>query len=380
MNMIYLDYSATTKVDEKVLETYSEVCKNYMGNPNSLHKLGVEAKHLIDAATRQTAEILKIKPTEIIYTSGASEANNTAIKGVAFHYQNRGKHIITTELEHSSVLEQVKYLESLGYSISYAKLDETGKIDLLELEKLIRPDTILVSIASINSEVGVRQDIEAIGRLLKKYPKILFHSDMTQSIGKEPVDLSLVDLASMSSQKFYGLKGSGILYKREKVELEPLIHGGKSTTAYRSGTPAVAEIVCFAKALRLIYDGFHEKYKQVKELNRYLRDELEGLAKVHINSPKDAIPHIVNISVPGIKPETLLHALEEEEIYVSTQSACSSGKKASRAVFAVTKNENLATSSIRISLSYLTKKEELETFIHVLKQKIEELSSLESRG
>lgn len=375
MNMIYLDYSATTKTDESVLETYVAVCKQYIGNPNSLHKLGLDAKNLIDASTKQVADILKVKQNEIIYTSGASEANNTAIKGVAFKYKNRGQHIITTQLEHSSVLETIKYLESMGYAVSYAPLDDDGKVDILELEKLIRPDTILVSIASINSEIGIRQDIDKIGKMLKKYPKILFHSDMTQSIGKEKVNFENVDLASMSSQKFYGLKGSGVLYKKEKVELEPLIHGGKSTTSYRSGTPAVAEIACFAKALRLAYQDFELKQEKVKELNQYLIKELEKITSIHINSTIASIAHIINISIPGIKPETMLHALEEEEIYISTKTACSSSHNASTAVLSITKSEQLANSSVRISISHLTEKEELITFIKVLKEKISYLSS-----
>ena len=200
--MIYLDYSATTPVDDRVLDTFVKVTKDYIGNPNSLHELGVEAKKLIDASTKQIADILKVKENEIIYTSGASEANNMAIKGICFKYKNRGKHIITTTLEHSSVLEVFKYLENEGFEVSYAKLDENGVVDIDELKKIIRDDTILVSICSVNSEVGVRQPVEEIGLMLKDYPKLYFHSDVTQSIGKEKVDFTNIDLASFSGQKF----------------------------------------------------------------------------------------------------------------------------------------------------------------------------------
>ena len=188
--MIYLDYSATTPTDESVLNSYIETTKKIIGNPNSLHKLGVEAKKLIDAATTQIASILNVRPNEIIYTSGASEANNTAIKGVCLKYQNRGKHIITTQLEHSSITEPLNYLKTLGFEVNYVNLTPTGKVDLEDLKKKIREDTILVSIASINSEIGIRQPIEKIGNILKNYPKIIFHSDITQSIGKEKIILA----------------------------------------------------------------------------------------------------------------------------------------------------------------------------------------------
>lgn len=377
IHVIYLDYSATTPVDKGVLESFQIVTQNYIGNPNSLHKLGVEAKRLIDASSKQIADILKVKPSEIIYTSGASESNNTVIKGIAFKYQNRGKHIITTQLEHSSVLEPLHSLEQLGFEISYAKLDEFGRVDLQELEKIIRDDTILVSIASVNSEVGVIQDIEKIGKLLKNYPKLFFHSDMTQSIGKEKINLQYVDFVSMSAQKFYGMKGSGLLYKKESIEIEPLIHGGKSTTSYRSGTPAPNQIVCLAKALRLAYQDYEQKQGHVKEIHDYLIEKLNNIEGVHINSNSYCLPHIINISIPGIKPETMLHALEEEEIYISTQTACSNNKAYSLAVLAITNNEQYASSSMRISISHLTTQDEITTFVKTFKQKISYLKELE---
>ena len=183
--MIYLDYSATTPVREEVIDTYSRVCREFIGNPNSLHKLGIKAKKIIDASTRQIADILGVKSDEIIYTSGSSEANNQAIKGVAFKYSNRGKHIITTPLEHSSIIAPLNYLQNIGYEVDFVKLDEKGLVDLEDLENLIRDDTILVTISSVNSEVGVRQDLEKISKIIRKYPKVIFHSDVTQSIGKE---------------------------------------------------------------------------------------------------------------------------------------------------------------------------------------------------
>ena len=370
--MIYLDYSATTPVDYEVIDTYSKVCKEFIGNPNSLHKLGLDAKKLIDASSEQIAKILKIKPSEIIYTSGASEANNMAIKGVVSKYSNRGKHIITTELEHSSIVAPLNYLQSKGYEVDFVKLDSNGLVDLEDLDKLIRDDTVLVSIASVNSEVGIKQDLQKIRKVISKNPKTIFHSDVTQSIGKEKIDLSAVDLASMSCQKFFGMKGCGALYKREGLVIDPLIHGGKSTTIFRSGTPATPLIASFAKALRLVYEDFEKKDKYVHELNDYFIDKLSKL-DISINSNSYCVPQVVNLSIKGIKPETMQHALEEYEIYISTQTACSSGDY-SRAVYAVTHSKEKASHSIRISLSYKTTYEEIDDFIDVFSRLIIDLN------
>lgn len=369
--MIYLDYSATTPVDNRVIETYARVCKEYIGNPNSLHRLGVEANKLIEASSKQIAGILGIKPSEIIYTSGASEANNLAIKGICLRYQNRGKHIITTELEHSSVIAPLSYLSKIGFEIDFVKLDENGLVDLDDFERLIRDDTILVSISSVNSEVGVVQPINKISKIIRKYPKCYFHCDVTQSIGKQKFDFSLVDLASFSAQKFFGMKGVGALIKKESIVIEPLIHGGKSTTIYRSGTPATPLIVSTAKALRLVYEDFDNRCAYIKGLHDYLVNELQKM-KVSINSNKYCVPNIVNISLKNIKPETMQHALEQYDIFVSTQTACSSGDY-SKAVYAVTRDKDKASHSIRISLSYKTTKEEVMTFIKIFQRLVREL-------
>ena len=370
--MIYLDYSATTPVREEVIETYSRVCREFIGNPNSLHSLGVKSKQLIDASTDQIASILGVKSSEIIYTSGSSEANNTAIKGVCFKYANRGKHIITTELEHSSIIAPLNYLTTLGYEVDFVKLDENGLVDLDDLERLIRKDTILVSIASVNSEVGIKQNLQEIYNVIHKHPKVLFHSDVTQSIGKDRIDFSLLDLASMSCQKFYGMKGIGALYKKEKLVIDPLIHGGKSTTVYRSGTPATPLIASFAKSLRLAYEDFDEKYQHVVDIRKVLIEKLEKM-DVSINSNDYCLPHMVNVSLHGIKSEVMLHALEEKEIFISTQTACSVGNY-SKAVYAITHDKEKASSSIRISLSYLTTIDEINTFIEAFQDCIEQLN------
>ncbi|MDO5003521.1 MAG: cysteine desulfurase family protein [bacterium] len=370
--MIYLDYSATTPVNDEVLDTFCKVSRNFVGNPNSLHKLGVEAKELIDASTRQIEDILKLHDKEVIYTSGASEANNTAIMGVVKKYPNRGHHIITTRLEHSSIIAPISALQNEGYEVSFVDLDENGLVTIENLKKLIRDDTVLVSIGCVNSELGIIQDIDRLGKFLKKYPKLIFHSDITQAIGKIKLNLDNVDLASFSAQKFYGLKGVGCLIKNKNIKIEPLIYGGKSTTVYRSGTPAVALIASLAKALRLVYEDFDNRYNYVKNLNSYLREELSKIDGVHINSSLESSPYILNISIKNIKSEVMLHALESEDIYISTQTACSKGGS-SIGVFEITKNEDYALHSLRISLSYLTTKEELNVFLKVFKEKMRKL-------
>lgn len=373
--MIYLDYSATTPTSDEVLDSFNKASKTFFANSNSLHKLGTEAKRLEMASTEQIANILKVKPNEIIYTSGSSESNNTAIKGIADKYKNRGKHIITTRFEHSSIYGPLSYLEKYqDFDIDFVETDEYGRVKLDSLKKLLRDDTILVTICSVNSEIGIRQPIEEIGKIIKEYPKCFFHVDMTQSIGKEKIDLENVDLASFSAHKIFGIKGIGCLIKKENIQIEPLIHGGKSTTIYRSGTPQLPLIVSIAKALRLATEALDEKIAKIKELNNYLKSNLAKFEKVKINSNEYSIPQILNISVIGCKPETMQHALEEYDIYISTQTACAKGGEMSKAVFALTNDEERAKSSIRISISYITTKSEIDEFIRCFEKCYERLT------
>ena len=373
--MVYLDYSATTSPKKEVVDTFAKVCLDFPGNPNSMHKLGLNSANLIKEATKQIANLLNIKENEIIYTSGSSESNNTAIKGIAYKYKNRGRHIITTSFEHSSIYGPLSFLQNEGFDVDFVKTDKNGIVDLNDLKRLLKDDTILVSIASVNSEIGIKQPIEEIGKILKKYPKCFFHVDMTQSIGKEKVSFENIDLASFSAHKFFGIKGIGCLIKKEKIELVPLIHGGKSTTVYRSGTPALPLIVSLSKALRLSLDNIDEKYKHVENLNRYLKDKLKKYENVLINSNDCCIPHILNVSVLGIKPEVMQHALEEDDIYISTQTACSKSGP-SKAVLALTNDIERANSSIRISISYCTTKEEIDIFLKSFDKHYKKLISL----
>ena len=374
--MVYLDYSATTKTRDEVLDSFIKSSIEFIGNPNSLHNLGIKSNTIIESASNQIANLLNIKSSEIIYTSGSSESNNLAIKGICDKYKNRGKHIITTELEHSSIYGPINYLIDNGYSVDFVKLDENGLVDLKDLESLMTDDTILVSINAVNSEIGILQPVKEIANIVKKYPKCFFHSDMTQAIGKIKVNLENIDLISFSAHKFFGIKGIGVLIKKEKVELEPLIHGGKSTTNYRSGTPCTPLIISISKALRLALDNLDEKYKHVEKLNIYLKEQLKKYDKVKINSNDKCIPHILNISVLGVKPETLLHALEEYDIYISTQSACSVSNAKSKAVLALTNDIDRASSSIRISISSITTKEEIDYFLDKFKIVYENLTKL----
>lgn len=374
--MVYLDYSATTPVDSEVVRTFTKVCEDYWANPNSLHKEGVKANSLIDAATNQIANILGVKPSEIIYTSGASESNNMALKGICLKYQNRGKHIITTGFEHSSIYGPISYLQKQGFDVDFVKTLDNGKVDIEHLKSLIREDTILVSITAVNSEIGIIEPIEEIGVLLREYPKIFYHVDMTQSIGKMKINLKDIDLASFSAHKFFGVKGIGVLVKKENINIEPIIHGGKSTTIYRSGTPATPLIASISKALRLVNTDMDKHYSYVKDLNERVRKELSKYELVRINSPEDALPYILNISVLGVKPEVLLHALEEDDVYISTQTACSSKTDESKAVLALTKDSERSKSSVRISLSYKTTEEEINEFLKVFDKCYNRLTTL----
>ena len=362
--MIYLDNSATTMVDDRVLETFNKVCKNYPGNSNSLHSLGIKSKELEDYATEKISNLLGVKPSEIIYTSGASESNNTVLKGVASKYKNRGNHIITTPLEHSSVVETCKYLESKGFIIDYVKIKDNGLIDIEDLERLLTDNTILVSVAYVDSELGIRQDIDTISKIVKKHPKCYFHVDATQAIGKIKVDPTSIDFISMSAHKIFGLKGIGLLIKKDNIVIDNLIHGGKSTTIYRSGTPALPLICSLMKALELVIPNIDKNYEYVSSLSRKIKDNLKKYDNIHINSTENSIPYIINFSVIGVKPETFIHTMEEEDIYLSTKSACSTSD-ISLSVDSIYHNREISMSSIRISLSYKNTTEEIDKFIKV---------------
>lgn len=361
--MIYLDYAANTPVNDVVLETFCEISKKYIANPNSNYMLGIEAKQRLSESTKQIASLLGVKENEIIYTSGASESNNLAIKGVASKYKKYGKHIITTFLEHSSVTGAIGALQNDGYEVDYVDILENGLVDFEHLNKLLREDTILVSICYVDSEVGIKQDIEKIAQLLNSYKNCFFHVDATQAVGKIPVSATNIDLMSFAPHKFYGLNGCGVLIKKENVMLEPQIHGGISTTPFRSGTPALALAVSTEKALSLAVCDMESRYEYVNQLNLKLKEHFKKYPNININSTKNSVPFILNLSIKGVKSEIFQKELEDYGIYVATKSACCAPNTVSRPVYALTKDKKAALSTLRISLSHLTTNEDIEVLL-----------------
>ena len=359
--MVYLDYSATTPVLPEVLDSYIKVTNEFFGNPNSLHSLGTKSKELMDGAIKQICELLRIKEKEAIITSGATEANNMALIGTALSHGKKGSRIIVSKLEHESIYGICNYLESNGFIIDYVNNNSDGVIDFEDLKKLIKPETILVSICAVNSELGIRQPLKTIKQVItKENSKIIFHSDMTQAIGKAPVNLSDVDLASISAHKIYGPKGIGLLYKKENLNIRPLLYG--SSSDLKPGTPPLPLIVTFSKALRIATMDLTKKEDKINKFNQKICEHLLKYPNILINKTKYSIPHILNISLMDIKPETFIHALEKHDIYVGSNTACS-GNKISTAVLNIYKDKKRALTTIRISISYLTKHEEINIFL-----------------
>lgn len=374
--MVYLDYSANTPVDPRVLERFCEVERRCIGNANSHHQAGTAAKAEIDAATIRIAELLGVQPAEIIYTSGASESNNFALKGLARLSRHVGKHIISTPLEHSSVSGTLTALQEQGYEIDLLDIKRDGTIDLDHLRELLRPDTIAVAVTLVDSELGVVQPVHEIAKILKAYPNCHLHVDATQAVGKLPVSFESVDTMSLTAHKFYGLNGIGLLLKRRNLALEPLIHGGESTTIYRSGTPTVALASSLACALELAIQELPERSAHVQKLNAKLREALSRHPEIRINSPENAIPHILNLSVQNVKGTVFQRELDAQGVCVSVKSACSSDGLPSRAVFAVSRDRHNALSSWRISLSHLTTEEEIQEFLQAFDVCCRQLTSV----
>ncbi len=374
--MIYLDYSATTPVNYDVLESYIRSTRDFSGNPNSIHSLGVKSKALMNSAIKQISDTFNILESEITFTSGATMANNLALIGTSLANMREGNHIIVSKLEHPSIYEICKYLESIGFEISYVNNDEDGLVDFEDLKRKIRPDTILVSICAVNSETGIRQPLKMLRQIIKKENNnTLFHSDMTQALGKVSVNLHDVDLASASAHKIYGPKGIGLLYKNSHVSMTPLLYGSGHVNLLNPGTPPVPLIVAFAKAIRLATTDIDKRENFIRRLNDKIVDDLKKYDGVLINHSKICIPHILNISLMNIKAETFLHALEEHEVYVSTNTACSSGE-ISTTVMAMYRDAKRASSTLRISLSHLTTTDEINKFLLYFKMVYEKLSFL----
>jgi cysteine desulfurase len=370
--MIYFDNSATTKPYPEVLDSFIKVSNEYYGNPSSLHGLGGRSEQLLTQARAQIASILKVNPSEIYFTSGGTESNNLAVKGTAFMHKNRGKHLITTKIEHPSISNAMEQLEQMGFAVTYLPVDQYGVVRVEDVEKAIRPDTILLSIMYVNNEIGTIQPINEIGKLLKKFPKVIFHVDAVQAVGKMTIDLKEmgVDLFSVSAHKFHGLKGVGALFIKDGVKLSSLNSGGNQENNIRSGTENVAGAVSMAKALRISNEKIQKDSKSLQEIQKILVKRLSEISGISIHtSPEQAVTYILNFSVEWMNAETFIHALELEGIYASTTSACSSKRKTpSKTLLAMGVSEQLAQSAIRVSLSFENTLEEALTFIEVVKK------------
>lgn len=374
--MVYLDYAANTPVDKNVLDLYYETTLKYYGNPNSNHKLGKEANKLILDCTSNIAKNLKVLEEEIIYTSGATESNNLVIKGICERYKNYGKHIILSALEHNSIISPSTIMQENGFEVDILPITKEGLIDIEKLKKLIRKDTILVSICSVDSEIGLVQPIEEIGEILKNYPNTYFHTDASQSIGKVNIDFSNVDLITIAPHKFYGINGVGILVKKKHVNLKPIINGGKSTTIFRSGTPVLASIVATDKALEIAITNQKERYNYVLSLNQRIVNHLSKHNCIHINNTGKSIPFTINFSVKGVKSLDVANMLDNKDIYVSTKTSCCPIDSPSKLIYTLTKDKSLASSSIRVSLSHLTTSEDVNKFINAIDECIKELEQI----
>ena len=371
--MIYLDYSANTPVNPAVLDAFCRTERRYIGNPNSVHPAGQAAQAEMNRVSDGIAQLLGVLPEEIIYTSGASESNNLALKGIAQAARHVGKHIISTALEHSSVGGALSALQQRGCEVDLVDIGRDGRIDLEHLRELLRQDTVLVAVSAVDSELGTVQPIGEIADILKDYPNCRLHVDATQAVGKTELVLDGVDTMSIAPHKFYGLNGSGLLVKKRDLVIEPQIHGGGSTTPYRSGTPALGLAVSAEKALRLALENQEQRVAHVRALNRLLRTELGKYPAVRINSLENAVPHILNLSVSGVKGKAFQQELGKYDVCVSVKSACSVEGTPSKAVYAVSRDRKNALSSWRISLSHLTTTEEITEFLRIFDRCYREL-------
>ena len=374
-NIIYLDNASTSKVNPEVLESFNQITLKYFANPSSIHLLGQEAHRLLEKSREQILSLFKLNNHDLIFTSGATEANNLAIKGYAFANKGRGNHIITTAIEHPSVLDTVKALEKYGFEITILPVNEKGVIEVNSLKAAIKDNTILVSIMAVNNETGAINPIKEAGELLKAYPKIAFHVDMTQAIGKVDIPLDNIDMFSFTGHKIHGLLGSGALIKEKKIILEALNSGGGQENNLRSGTNTLALSASLAKALRLTIKSQKENYQRVSNLRDYLISYLkDNPDKYRLNSFNLDNPYIVNFSLLQHKASVVVEALSNKEIMVSSLSAChSKNEDYSYVVYAMNQDMKLAHNTIRVSFSYENTVDDVNALIRALKQIVKEI-------
>lgn len=377
--MTYMDHAASSPPYEEVIDVVTDVMRRYYGNPSSLHGAGAAAEKLVKQAASVIAERMGASPDEIVFTSGGTESNNLAILGAARRFANRGNHVITTRIEHASVYECFRQLEREGYEVTYLDADHTGAIRVQEVAEALRDDTILVSVMAVNNETGRVQPIEEIGKLLAERPRTLFHVDGVQAAGKMPLNLqpAHIDLLSLSAHKFRGPKGVGILYRRQGLQLEPVLYGGGQQGGLRSGTENVPLIVGAAKAFRIANERMEPDTRKLTMLREQLIRRLSvdsDIIPTGTNDQTGMIPHIVHFRLPGLRSEVVLHTLEQGGFYVSSQSACSSGEeKPSRVLLAMGLDEQEAKSGLRISLCAEHTQEDIDRLADVLLRASHEL-------
>ncbi|NOV03459.1 cysteine desulfurase family protein [Paenibacillus planticolens] len=384
--MLYLDCAATTPPYDEVIDTIAEVMRTHYGNPSSIHGLGVQADRLLHSAKEVIAGALGVQPANIICTSGGTESNNLAIRGTAYAYQNRGKHLITTQIEHPSVKEVFLGLEREGFRVTYLPVNRKGCLELETLQEALCEDTILVSVMYVNNEVGTIQPIQAIGRLLAEYPKVLFHVDAVQGVAKLPFSPKEwgVDLCSVSAHKFRGPKGVGFLYRRDGVQLKPMLVGGGQEDGLRSGTENVPLIVGMAKALRISMHNLTAKLEHKYRLRRYLVEGIAAIPELTLMGSEcheEMAPHIVHFAFTGMKAEVVVHALEQRQMYISTKSACASdASDPSEVMLALGCSREQAVSGLRVSFSDELEIEDMERFLLALREVVRELSPMASKS
>lgn len=364
----YFDNAATTKVDDEVLDSMLPYFNKFYGNASSVYKLGQISKNKIEEVRENISKILNCRPDEIYFTSGGSESNNLALKGIMEANSNKGKHLITSVIEHPSILNTAKYLESIGYEVTYINVDNNGQVDLEELKNGIRKDTVLVSVMYANNEIGTIQNIDEISKICKEKGVIL-HTDAVQAIGNIKIDLSNIGALSLSSHKFYGPKGIGLLYIKKGTVFNPIINGGHQEQNKRAGTENIPNIVGMGEALKLVYNSIDSKNNYISNLKNYFESEIKKvIPNVRVNG-KNRLPGISNITIPGIKNDTLVIALDMMDISISAGSACTSGSiEPSHVLKAIGLNENECKSSIRISIGKYNTKEEIDYLIKSIKE------------
>lgn len=380
MKEVYLDNSATTKVCPEAAEKIVELLTLKYGNPSSLHAKGIEAEREIRNAREIIANYLGCKNTEIYFTSGGTESNNLAIFGSINAHKRRGNKIVTTSIEHPSVIKSVKQASKLGFEVVFIKPDKNGFISESELYKEVDDKTILISMMLVNNETGTIQNVENLKKITKsKKSSALIHIDAVQGFGKIPIKVSRIgaDLMTISAHKIHGAKGVGALYVSQKSRITPFLFGGEQEKTLRPGTESSALIAGFGAAVKSLPE-IKEGYKNIKELNLYLKDKISKIERIIINSPDDALPYILNFSVLGIKSETMLHHLSLSGIYVSSGSACSKGKK-SHVLYSMGLSENTIDSAIRVSFSRYNNKKDIDILTDELQRGIKNLSRVGER-